>query len=257
MSLKLVSWNVNGIRAIVKKGFLDSVAEMSPDIICLQETKAQLEDAQTALSLLPDYKSYINYSKARKGYSGTAILTKQEPINVTQDMGIEEHDQEGRIVTAEFDKFFLLNVYTPNSGSGLKRLDYRETWDAAFLDYIKALEAKKPLIVCGDLNVAHEDIDIARGKQNYNKSAGYTQREIDGLERYLSNGWVDSFRKLYPEEVKYSYWNQMFNSRERNVGWRIDYFLVSDKLMPNLKDAAIYNEYHGSDHCPVAIELNP
>lgn len=256
MSLKLVSWNVNGIRAIVKKGFLESVAEMSPDIICLQETKAQLEDAQTALSLLPEYKSYINYSKARKGYSGTAILTKEEPINVTQDMGIEEHDQEGRIVTAEFDKFFLLNVYTPNSGSGLKRLDYRETWDSAFLEYMKSLEAKKPLIVCGDLNVAHEDIDIARGKQNYNKSAGYTQKEIDGLERYLANGWVDSFRQLHPDEVKYSYWNQMFKSRDRNVGWRIDYFLVSDKIMPNVKDAAIYNEYYGSDHCPVALELD-
>ncbi|MEM7108189.1 MAG: exodeoxyribonuclease III [Bacteroidota bacterium] len=254
--MKLVSWNVNGIRAIVKKGFLDSVAEIAPDIICLQETKAQLEDAQTALSLLPDYQPFINYSKARKGYSGTAILTKNEPINVTQDMGIEEHDQEGRIVTAEFDQFFLLNVYTPNSGSGLKRLDYRETWDLAFLEYMKSLEANKPLIVCGDLNVAHEDIDIARGKQNYNKSAGYTQREIDGLERYLSSGWVDSFRKLYPEEVKYSYWNQIFNSRERNVGWRIDYFLVSEKLMPKVKDAAIYNEYYGSDHCPVSIELD-
>lgn len=256
MSLKLVSWNVNGIRAIVKKGFLESVAEMSPDIICLQETKAQLEDAQTALSLLPDYKSFINYSKARKGYSGTAILTKHDPINVTQDMGIEEHDQEGRIVTAEFEKFFLLDVYTPNSGSGLKRLDYRETWDLAFLEYMKSLEAKKPLIVCGDLNVAHEDIDIARGKQNYNKSAGYTQREIDGFEKYLAGGWVDSFRHLHPEEVKYSYWNQMFKSRDRNIGWRIDYFLVSEKLMPNVKDAAIHNEYHGSDHCPVSIELD-
>ena len=256
MALKLVSWNVNGIRAIVKKGFLDSVKEMTPDIICLQETKAQLEDAQTALSLLPDYKSYINYSKARKGYSGTAILTKLEPIEVTQDMGIEEHDKEGRIVTAEFDQFYLLNVYTPNSGSGLKRLDYRETWDAAFLDYMQSLEAKKPLIVCGDLNVAHEEIDIARAKENYNKSAGYTQREIDGFEKYVDKGWVDTFRHFYPEEVKYTYWNQMFNARARNVGWRIDYFLVSQKLMPKVKDAAIYNEYQGSDHCPIAVELD-
>ena len=256
MALKLVSWNVNGIRAIVKKGFLDSVKEMIPDIICLQETKAQLEDAQTALSLLPDYKSYINYSKARKGYSGTAILTKQEPIEVTQDMGIEEHDKEGRIVTAEFDQFYLLNVYTPNSGSGLKRLDYRETWDAAFLDYMQSLEAKKPLIVCGDLNVAHEELDIARAKENYNKSAGYTQREIDGFEKYLDKGWVDTFRHFYPQEVKYTYWNQMFNARARNVGWRIDYFLVSQKLMPKVKGAAIYNEYQGSDHCPIAVELD-
>ena len=255
MSYKIVSWNVNGVRAIVKKGFLESVKEMSPDILCLQETKAQLEDAQTALSLLPDYKSYINYSKARKGYSGTAILTKEEPLNVTQDLGIEEHDQEGRVVTAEYDSFYLVNVYTPNSGSGLKRLDYRETWDEAFLNHLKTLEAQKPVIVCGDLNVAHEEIDIARAKENYNKSAGYTQKEIDGFEKYLADGWVDTFRNFYPGEVKYSYWNQMFNARARNVGWRIDYFLVSKKLMDKVKDAAIYNEYHGSDHCPVAIEL--
>lgn len=256
MALKLVSWNVNGIRAIVKKGFLDSVKDMAPDIMCLQETKAQLEDAQTALALLPDYKSFINYSKARKGYSGTAILTKNEPLEVTYDMGIEEHDQEGRVVTAEFDQFYLLNVYTPNSGSGLKRLDYRETWDAAFLEHMKSLEAKKPLIVCGDLNVAHEEIDIARAKENYNKSAGYTQREIDGFEKYLGNGWVDTFRHFHPEEVKYTYWNQMFKARARNVGWRIDYFLVSQKLMPAVQKAAIYNEYEGSDHCPVAVELD-
>lgn len=256
MSYKIVSWNVNGIRAIVKKGFLESVAEMSPDIMCLQETKAQLEDAQTALSLLSGYHTYINYSKARKGYSGTAILTKEEPVNVTQDMGLEEHDQEGRIVTAEFEKFFLLDVYTPNSGSGLKRLDYRETWDVAFLEYMKKLEATKPLIVCGDLNVAHQAIDIARAKENYNKSAGYTQREIDGFDKYLSEGWVDSFRHLHPEEVKYTYWNQMFNARARNVGWRIDYFLVSKQIMDKVKSAEIYNEYMGSDHCPVAIELD-
>lgn len=255
MSYKIVSWNVNGVRAIVKKGFLESVAEMSPDILCLQETKAQLEDAQNALALLPEYKSYINYSKARKGYSGTAILTKEEPLSVTQDLGIEEHDQEGRVVTAEFDSFYLVNVYTPNSGSGLKRLDYRGTWDEVFLNHLKTLKEKKPVIVCGDLNVAHEEIDIARAKENYNKSAGYTQKEIDGFEQYLGNGWIDTFRHFYPDEVKYSYWNQMFNARARNVGWRIDYFLVSKELMGKVKDAAIYNEYHGSDHCPVAIEL--
>ncbi|TRX59399.1 exodeoxyribonuclease III [Fulvivirga sp. M361] len=256
MSYKIVSWNVNGIRAIVKKGFLESVAEMSPDILCLQETKAQFEDAKTALSLLSGYHTSINYSKARKGYSGTAILSKEEPISVTQDMGLEEHDQEGRVVTAEFEKFFLVDVYTPNSGSGLKRLDYRETWDVAFLDHMKKLEAKKPLIVCGDLNVAHQAIDIARSKENYNKSAGYTQREIDGFEKYLAEGWVDSFRHLHPEEVKYSYWNQMFNARARNVGWRIDYFLVSKQLIDKVKEADIYNQYMGSDHCPVAIDLD-
>jgi len=253
--MHLVSWNVNGIRAIIKKGFLESVKELSPDIICLQETKAQLEDAQTALSLLTDYKSYINYSKARKGYSGTAILTKKEPVDVTYDLGIEEHDQEGRVVTAEFENFFLVDVYTPNSGSGLKRLDYRQTWDEAFLDHMKALREKKPVIVCGDLNVAHEEIDIARAKENYNKSAGYTQAEIDGFERYLEEGWVDTFRHFYPEEVKYTYWNQMFKARERNVGWRIDYFLVSEDLMSHVKDAKIYNEHMGSDHCPVALEV--
>lgn len=251
--MKLVSWNVNGVRAIMKKDFQKSVAEMAPDILCLQETKAQLEDAQKAISLLTEYKSFINYSKTRKGYSGTAILTKKEPINVTQDMGMEEHDQEGRIVTAEFEEFILVNVYTPNSGSGLKRLDYRQEWDVAFLDYLKKLEEKKPVIVCGDLNVAHREIDIARPKENYNKSSGYTQAEIDGMDRYIDSGFIDSFRALHPEEVKYSYWNQMFKSRERNVGWRIDYFLVNQSLMSKISSAEIYNEFDGSDHCPVSI----
>lgn len=254
--MHIVSWNVNGIRAIVKKGFLESVETMSPDIICLQETKAQLEDAQTALALLPDYKAYINYSKARKGYSGTAILTKSEPLDVTYDMGMEEHDQEGRVVTAEFGDFYLVNVYTPNSGSGLKRLDYRQEWDEAFLSHLTALREKKSVILCGDLNVAHQEIDIARAKENYNKSAGYTQAEIDGFENYLSEGWKDTFRELHPDEVKYTYWNQRFNARARNVGWRIDYFLVTEDLMSRVTEAEIYNEYEGSDHCPVSIKLN-
>ncbi len=251
--MKLVSWNVNGIRAIMKKEFQKSIADMAPDVICLQETKAQLEDAQKALSLMEGYHTTINYSKARKGYSGTAILSKKEPISVTQDMGVEEHDQEGRVVTAEFEEFILVDVYTPNSGSGLKRLEYRGEWDKAFFDYLKKLEEKKPVIVCGDLNVAHQEIDIARAKSNYNKSAGYTQQEIDALQRYLDNGFVDSFRSMHPDEVKYSYWNQMFKSRDRNVGWRIDYFLVNEQLMPKVEKAEIYNEYHGSDHCPVSI----
>ena len=251
--MKIVSWNVNGIRAIMKKEFQNSVAAMAPDVLCLQETKAQLEDAQKALSLMEGYHTYINYSKARKGYSGTAILSKKEPLSVTQDMGMEEHDQEGRVVTAEYEEFYLVNVYTPNSGSGLKRLEYRQEWDKAFLSHLKKLEATKPVIVCGDLNVAHTEMDIARPKQNYNKSAGYTQVEIDGLEKYLNDGFTDSFRALNPDEVKYSYWNQMFKSRERNVGWRIDYFLVSNQLMPKVESAEIYNEFYGSDHCPVSI----
>lgn len=251
--MKLVSWNVNGVRAIFKKDFEKSVADMAPDIICLQETKAQLEDAQKAISLLTDFTPYINYSKARKGYSGTAILTKKEPISVTQDMGVEEHDQEGRVVTAEFEKFILVNVYTPNSGSGLKRLDYREKWDDAFFKYIKKQEEKKPVIVCGDLNVAHQKIDIARPESNYNKSAGFTQREIDGMQKYLDNGFVDSFRKMHPDEVKYTYWNQMFKSRDRNVGWRIDYFLVNETLMSKVEKAEIHNDFFGSDHCPISI----
>ena len=256
MPVNLICWNVNGIRAIMKKDFLASVEAMKPDVLCLQETKAQVEDARTALELLPGYKTYVNSSKGRKGYSGTAILAKQEPLDITEDIGIEEHDQEGRVITAEFDKYYLVTVYVPNSGQKLVRLDYRKTWDEAFLKYLKALEEKKPVVVCGDFNVAHQEIDIARPKQNYNKSAGYTQDEIDGFGKFLSAGFVDTFRHFYPEEVKYSYWNYMFNSRDRNVGWRIDYFLVSESAMGNVKSASIYNEYYGSDHCPIGLEIN-
>lgn len=254
--MKIVSWNVNGIRAILKKDFKNSIDALQPDIFCLQETKAPLEEAQTALQIFDDYTSYVNYSKARKGYSGTAIVTKEKVLNVTHDIGIEEHDQEGRVNTAEFEKFFLVNVYTPNSGAGLKRLDYREEWDKQFLHYLKNLENEKPVILCGDLNVAHQEIDIARAKENYNKSAGYTQREIDGFETYLDNGFVDSFRNMHPDEVKYSYWNYMFNARSRNVGWRIDYFLVNQSLMERVETAEIHNEFMGSDHCPISITIN-
>ena len=251
--MKLVSWNVNGIRAIMKKEFQQSITDMNPDILCLQETKAQREDAQIAISVMTNYKPFINDSKARKGYSGTAILTKSDPISVTYDMGVEEHDQEGRVVTAEFKEYYLVNVYTPNAGSGLKRLEYRGTWDEAFFNYLKKLEEKKPVIVCGDLNVAHQEIDIARPKSNYNKTAGYTQQEIDGIQKYLDHGFVDSFRSMYPEEVKYSYWSMRFGARDRNVGWRIDYFLLSEQLMSKVQSAEIYNEYYGSDHCPISI----
>ena len=252
----LVSWNVNGIRAIVKKDFIKDVEQMDPDVLCLQETKGQPEDVKTALQLLPEYDVVVNSSKARKGYSGTAILSKQKPIEVFYDMGIEEHDQEGRVIAAEFDQFFVVTVYTPNSGEGMKRLAYRETWDQAFREYIISLEEKKPVIICGDLNVAHTEIDIARSKENYNKASGFTQKEIDGLDALINEGYIDTFRTKNPEEVKYSWWNYKYRARERNVGWRIDYFLASEKLQDRIADAIIYNEYLGSDHCPVGLIIN-
>ncbi|MEQ8239269.1 MAG: exodeoxyribonuclease III [Cyclobacteriaceae bacterium] len=254
--MHIVSWNVNGIRAIMKKDFLKDVAEMNPDIICLQETKAQIEDAKKALEVLDGYHIYLNSSKARKGYSGTAIITKEEPIEVSYDMGIEEHDQEGRVITAEYGDFFLVTVYTPNSGEGMKRLDYRSGWDEAFKNHIAALNEQKPVIVCGDLNVAHEEIDIARPSANYNKSSGYTQTEIDGFDEILATGFTDTFRHFYPDLVKYSWWNYRFKARERNVGWRIDYFLTSDELLEKVEDSLIYNDRFGSDHCPIAIKIN-
>ncbi|MEM6814617.1 MAG: exodeoxyribonuclease III [Bacteroidota bacterium] len=251
-----MSWNVNGIRAIVKKDFIKDVKEMDPDILCLQETKGQPEDVKTALQLLPAYEIVVNSSKARKGYSGTAILSKKKIIEVFYDMGIEEFDQEGRIIAAELDYFFVVTVYTPNSGEGMKRLDYREQWDQAFREYIIGLEEKKPVIICGDLNVAHTEIDIARAKENYNKASGFTQTEIDGLEALLNEGYIDTFRSKYPEEIKYSWWNYKYRARERNVGWRIDYFLASEKLKHRIEDALIYNEYNGSDHCPIGLKIS-
>jgi exodeoxyribonuclease-3 len=253
--MHLVNWNVNGIRSIIKKDFLKDVKEMDPDILCFQETKAAVEEVRSALELLPGYHVYINSSKARKGYSGTAILSKEEPIQVTYDMGQEEHDQEGRVITAEYPTFFLVTVYTPNAGEGLARLDYRERWDKEFREYVNWLTRRKPVITCGDFNVAHQAIDIARPKENYNKSAGYTQREIDGFTRLLESGFIDTFRRFYPEQVKYTYWNYLFSARTKNVGWRIDYFLVSESLIDKVKDAAIYNQYLGSDHCPVALQI--
>lgn len=252
-----VSWNVNGIRAILKKDFVNSVRAMAPDALCLQETKAAKEETLSALELLPEYKFiYANSSKARKGYSGTAILSKEEPLDVTYDMGIDDHDQEGRVITAEFSTHFLVTVYTPNAGEGLARLDYRQTWDVAFRDYLLWLQRRKPVIACGDFNVAHQPIDLARPKENYNKSAGYTQQEIDGFTKLLGSGFVDSFRHLHPSEVKYTYWNFIFNGREKNVGWRIDHFLVPQSLMPRVQEAFICNEYHGSDHCPVGLKIS-
>lgn len=253
--LNIINWNVNGIRSIIKKDFVKDVQTMNPDILCLQETKASAMECKSALELLPGYKTFVNASKARKGYSGTAILSKTEPLGVTYDMNMEEHDQEGRVITAEFEKFFIVTVYTPNSGDGLKRIDYREKWDKDFRNYVLALQTKKAVIISGDLNVAHREIDIARAKENYNKSAGYTQREIDSFDKLLNEGFVDTFRYFHPDVVKYSYWNNFFNSRSRNVGWRIDYFLVSQSLVANVKEACISNEFMGSDHCPIGLKI--
>lgn len=253
--MHLVSWNVNGIRAIIKKDFLKDVKTMNPDILCLQETKGTTEEVKTALMLLPQYEVFANSSKERKGYSGTAILTKTKPLEVSYDMGMEEHDQEGRVITAEYKDFYLVTVYTPNSGEGMKRLEYRQEWDEAFRGHIRSLEEKKPTIICGDLNVAHTEIDLARPKANLNRQSGYTEEEIMGLENLLSEGFFDSFRFFYPEEIKYSWWNYKYNARARNMGWRIDYFLVSDRLKEETIGADIYNDVLGSDHCPVGLKL--
>ena len=250
--MKIISFNVNGVRATTKKTFFEDFQIMNPDVLCLQETKANDAQVQEALQNISGYHIYSS-SAVRPGYSGTALISKQKPLSVTFGLGIEEHDQEGRIITAEYDTFFLVNTYVPNSGSELARLDYRETWDADLLKHLQKLEKTKPVVLCGDLNVAHQAIDLANPKSNYNKSAGYTQREIDGLSTFISSGYKDSFRHFYPEVVKYSWWSARFNSRAKNVGWRIDYFLVSENFLPQVKDAFILNEIMGSDHCPVGI----
>ncbi len=250
-----VSWNVNGIRAIMKKGFLDSIRELNPHVLCLQETKAAEDEARETLLALKGYHMYVNSSKARKGYSGTAIISREEPVNVTYDIGYEEFDQEGRVITAEYISHFIVTVYTPNAGDGLARLDFRVRWDYEFGSYIAWLRKRKPVIVCGDLNVAHQPIDLAHPKENYNKSAGYTQREIDGFSHLLQGGLVDTFRHFHPNEAKYSYWNYFTFGRDKNVGWRIDHFLVDTRMIPAVKDASIYDEHHGSDHCPVGVKV--
>lgn len=252
--MKILSWNVNGIRAIIKKDFVEIIRELDPDILCLQETKASSDQVKEVLFQLDEYHVYANHSKEKKGYAGTAVLTKAEPMNITFDMGIEAHDQEGRVITAEFDDYYLVNVYVPNSGSELKRLNYRQAWDADFLKYLKTLEKQKPVVACGDFNVAHKAIDLARPKANYNKSAGYMQEEIDGMDNYLAAGLLDTFRVKYPDLTdKYSWWSYRAGARAKNVGWRIDYFLVSQSFEENVSDAFILNDVNGSDHCPVGI----
>jgi len=252
--VRLVSWNVNGVRAVMKKDFLASLEDMQTDVLCLQETKAQDDQVLEALADLEGYYIFTN-SAEKKGYSGTAILSKEKPLSVTVDIGLEEHDTEGRVITAEYKDFYLITVYTPNSGSELKRLPYRQTWDSAFLAFIKNLEKTKPVIVCGDLNVAHKEIDLARPKPNYNKSAGYMQDEIDGMDQYHQAGFIDTFRYLNPEQVKYSWWSYRAGARARDIGWRIDYFLVSASLETKLQQADIFTEIMGSDHCPVMLEI--
>ncbi|MFM1854497.1 MAG: hypothetical protein RL164_1815 [Bacteroidota bacterium] len=252
--MNIISFNVNGIRAVVGKTFITDMQALNPDIICLQETKATPEQVQDAVSSLKGYHVFAS-SAERKGYSGTAILSKEMPLNVTYGIGIAEHDTEGRVICAEYDNFFLITVYVPNSGSELLRLAYRQTWDAAFLSYLKNLEQQKPVLVCGDFNVAHQAIDLARPKENYNKAAGYMQEEIDGMNAYVGAGLIDTFRTLNPDTVKYSWWSYRAGARQKNVGWRIDYFLASAALQPAIKEAYILNDILGSDHCPVGVAL--
>ncbi len=252
--MKLITWNVNGLRAIVKKDFYKTLGEIKADIVCLQETKAQVEEVEKALEPLDSYKILSN-SAEKKGYSGTTILTKPAPKEISRDMGVEKHDAEGRILCAEYPEFYLINVYVPNSGQQLDRLNYRKGWDADFLKYIKKKEETKPVIVCGDFNVAHQPIDLKNDKSNYNKTAGYTQVEIDGMDAFLQAGLVDIYRRLHPGKEAYTYWSYRFKARERNTGWRLDYFLLSSSLTDKVKKVEILNEYYGSDHCPVMLEI--
>jgi len=255
MQAKIISWNVNGIRAIQKKGFEKSLNKMDADVFCIQETKAQDDQVREALSEIEDYHIFTN-SAVKKGYSGTAILSKKMPVSVFNDIAVPEHDTEGRVITAEYEKFYVICVYVPNSGQELARLEYRQTWDRDFLLFIKNLEKTKPVIICGDFNVAHQPIDLARPKSNYNKTAGYMQQEIDGITNHLNSGLIDTYRMVHPDEVKYSWWSYRFQSRAKNIGWRIDYILVSENISKNIKEAFILNEYTGSDHCPVGAILN-
>jgi exodeoxyribonuclease-3 len=252
--IRIISWNVNGIRAMVGKGFYNTIKEMNPDILCIQETKAQAETMPAVPAELSDYSMVFN-SAVQKGYSGTAVYSRIRHIHQNSGINKAEHDQEGRVLTLEYPGFYLINVYVPNSGQDLKRLDYRKVWDHEFMLYIKNLNARKPVILTGDLNVAHEPIDLARPKENYNKVAGFTQVEIDGFKNLLKTGLADTYRRLYPDKVQYTFWNQRFRAREKNIGWRIDYFMVSERIISNISDSFIWDHIIGSDHCPVGIEM--
>ena len=248
--MKFISWNVNGLRACVGKEFEQQFKDLDADFFCLQETKMQA--GQLDLSF-PGYESYWNYAD-KKGYSGTAIYTKHKPLNVTYGIDIDEHDHEGRVITLEMDDFYLVTVYTPNSQDGLRRLEYRMKWEDDFQAYLHKLDEKKPVIVCGDMNVAHQEIDLKNPKTNH-KNAGFTDEEREKMTRLLSNGFIDTFRTLYPEQITYSWWSYRFRAREKNTGWRIDDFLISERLKDRLEDAKIHTEIMGSDHCPVEIIL--
>ena len=249
--MKLVTWNVNGIRACVQKGFLDFFHEIDADIFCIQESKLQAGQLELDLE---GYHQYWNYAE-KKGYSGTAVFAKHKPLNVTYGIGVEEHDREGRVITLEMDNFFLVTVYTPNSQDGLKRLEYRMRWEDDFRTYLKNLDAVKPVVVCGDLNVDHEEIDLKNPRTN-RKNAGFTDEEREKFSVLLADGFIDTFRWLHPQQVTYSWWSYRFKAREKNAGWRIDYFLTSQRLRDNIGVAEIHTDIMGSDHCPVELILD-
>jgi exodeoxyribonuclease III len=253
---KIVSWNVNGVRAVASRNLFDVFQELDADVFCLQETKATVDQVVETLAPLKGYT--VNANEAtKKGYSGVAIISRETPISVTKGIGIEEHDDEGRIVTAEFKDYILICGYIPNSGEGLKRLDYRAEWDKALLQYINSLKKhEKPVVITGDFNVAHMPIDLARPKENYNKTSGYTQVEIDGMTDFIQNGWVDGFRSLYPDKVQYTFWSVRFGARAKNLGWRIDYFLVDGNSSNLISDCQIHDQIIGSDHCPISLTLS-
>ena len=249
--MKLISWNVNGLRACVGKGFYESIAALDADVVCLQETKLQAGQIDLALE---GYETYWNYAD-KKGYSGTAIFTRRHPLSVSYGLGIDLHDHEGRIITAEYEDFYLVTAYVPNSQDGLRRLDYRQQWDKDLRAYLKELETRKPVVLCGDLNVAHREIDLKNPKSN-RKNAGFTDEEREGFQQLLDAGFVDTFRHFYPDQTDiYSWWSYRFRAREKNAGWRIDYFVVSEALRPLLESATIHTEIFGSDHCPVEVVL--
>ena len=251
MNLKFISWNVNGLRACVGKGFAESFKALGADFFCLQETKMQAGQLDLEFD---GYESYWNYAE-KKGYSGTAIFTKHHPVSVTYGIGIDEHDHEGRVITLEMDHFFLVTVYTPNSQDGLRRLDYRMKWEEDFQTFLQQLDQRKPVIVCGDMNVAHHEIDLKNPKTN-RKNAGFTDEERNKFSALLNKGFLDTFRTCHPEEVTYSWWSYRFHAREKNAGWRIDYFVISQRLQELMTDAKIHTEVMGSDHCPVELDLN-
>ena len=248
--MKLISWNVNGLRACVSKGFEEIFSQLDADFFCLQETKMQEGQLDLAFE---GYESYWNYAD-KKGYSGTAIFTKHHPVSVTYGMGIDEHDHEGRVITLEMDDFYLVTVYTPNAQDGLRRLAYRMTWDDDFRKYVDALDKKKPVIVCGDMNVAHQEIDLKNPKTNH-KNAGFTDEEREKFTLLLGDGFIDTFREPHPEDIVYSWWSYRFKAREKNAGWRIDYFLASERMRQNIEGAGIHTEIYGSDHCPVELTI--